>query len=1022
MTEEMLENLVMDWFREMGYSTLHGTEIAHDGSSPERGSYADVLLTQRLRDSLSRINPDIPAEAIEDAMREVRRSESASLIQSNKRFHSFVFDGVPVNFKTADGKSKGGKVWLFDFQNPENNDWLVVNQFTIQESSRSNNRRPDVIVFINGIPISVLELKNPVDEEATIWSAFHQLQTYKKDISSLFVFNELLVISDGLDARLGSLTADQDRFTPWRTIEGERDAGRNQIPLEVLIRGVFDRRWLLDYVRNYIVFEDNGSEVIKKLAAYHQFHAVRKAVKAAVKASGERGDRRAGVVWHTQGSGKSLSMAFLTGALVATPEMANPTIVILTDRNDLDDQLFGTFSRCQSLFRQAPTQAENRDDLKSKLTTASGGVVFTTIQKFLPAERGGKFEPLSHRRNIIVIADEAHRSQYDFIDGFARHMRDALPGASFIGFTGTPIEKTDANTIAVFGDYIDIYDIQRAIEDNATLPIFYEGRLAKIILDSAKTPKLDAEFEEITEGQEEDSKEKLKTRWAALEALVGAKERLEQVAKDIVEHFERRLEVLDGKAMVVVMSRRIAMDLYDAIVRLRPSWHSDDDGSGEIKVIMTGNASEGVRVAGHARNKPRREALANRFKSAKDPLKLVIVRDMWLTGFDSPSVHTMYTDKPMRGHGLLQAIARVNRVFKDKPGGLIVDYIGLADQLKAALATYTESGGKGKATLDQSEAIEVMLEKFEIVEALFHDFDGVAKYADAPATEKLKIILEASDYIFSIESGKERCLKAVGDLSKAFALAVPSPQSIEIRDRVAFYQGVRASIIKYTISERSEQDIDAAVRQIVSEAVAGDGIVDIFSAAGLKTPDISILSDEFLAEVRGLPQKNLALEMLRKLINNEVKQRSKKNVVQARSFKEMLEASIRKYQNRAIETAEVIQELIELAKQLREAGSRGTALGLSEDEVAFYDALSANESARLEMGDELLKTIAREVAIKVKANVSLDWTIKESVRAKLRASVRKVLMKYNYPPDDTEAATDLVLEQAHVLSTALTEQ
>ncbi|MEI7657702.1 MAG: type I restriction endonuclease subunit R [Phycisphaerae bacterium] len=1020
MTEEMLELETLKWFQELGYATLHGNTIAHDGPSPERASYADVLLVERLRQALVSLNPHLPPEAIDDAIREIKKAESASLEFNNRRFHALFINGIPVSFKTSDGRSKGDRVRVLDFDNPDGNDWLVVQQLTIQENSRSQNRRPDVVVFVNGIPICVIELKNPTDEGATIWSAFQQLQTYKSVIPSLFVFNELLVVSDGNEARLGSLTADQDRFSPWRTIEGERDAERNRIQLEVLIKGVFDRRWLLDYIRHFIVFEDDGKKTIKKLAAYHQFHAVRKAVKAAVKASGATGDKRGGVVWHTQGSGKSLSMAFLTGSLIDAPEMSNPTIVVLTDRNDLDDQLFGTFSRCQALFRQEPVQAEDRDDLQAKLRVASGGVVFTTIQKFLPAEKGGKLEALSSRRNIIVIADEAHRSQYDFIDGFARHMRDALPEASFIGFTGTPIEKSDANTTAVFGDYIDIYDIQRAIEDKATVPIYYEGRLAKIVLDNSKMPHIDEDFEELTEGEEEAKKEKLKTKWAALEALVGAEKRLGLIAQDIVNHFEQRQQVLAGKAMIVVMSRRICMDLYDAIVKLRPDWHSDDDDKGSLKVVMTGNASEGVRVAGHARNKQRREELAKRFKDPKDPLQLVIVRDMWLTGFDSPSVHTMYVDKPMRGHGLLQAIARVNRVFKDKPGGLIVDYIGIADQLKAALATYTESGGKGRATLEQSEAVEVLLEKFEIVEAMLHGFD-VDRYFVADFAQKLVVLNDAADFVVGPEVGKDRFLKAVSDLSKAFALAVPAEEALSIRDRVGFYQAVRARVVKATTSERSPQDLDAAVRQIVSQAVAGDGIVDIFSEAGLKSPDISILSDEFLAEVRGMPQKNLALEMLKKLINDEVKARSKRNVVQARSFKEMLEASIKKYQNRAIETAEVIQELIDLAKELRQADKRGESLGLNDDEVAFYDALSANESARLELGDDSLRKIAREVAQNIKQNVSIDWTIKESVRAKLRASVKRVLRKYRYPPDGTESATDLVLEQAEALSHTLTE-
>ena len=1013
--EAQIEIATIEWLKELGYQYAHGPAIAPDGTAPERTSYADVILVDRLRAALTTINPKIPTEAVEEAIRKILRAETPSLVENNQRFHRLVTEGVDVEYRRKDGSVKGDKVHLFDFENADNNDWLAVNQYTVQEG-RGTPRRPDVVVFVNGIPLAVIELKNPADQDATIWTAYKQFQTYKAEIGSLFVFNGLLVISDGLEARLGSLTADKDRFMPWRTIDGEEVAPLNQPQLEVLVKGVFDRRWFLDLIRHFVVFESDGKVTIKKLAGYHQFHAARKAVEATVKAT--KGDKRCGVVWHTQGSGKSLTMLFYAGKLIDEPAMENPTLVVLTDRNDLDDQLFGTFSRCKAVLRQNPAQAEDCGDLKEKLKVASGGVVFTTIQKFLPDEKGAKYETLSERRNIVVIADEAHRSQYDFIDGFARHMRDALPNASFIGFTGTPIEKTDANTRAVFGDYIDVYDIQRAIEDKATVPIYYEGRLAKINLDEKEKPKLDVAFEEVTEGEETSKREKLKTKWAALEAVVGAEKRVRLVAEDLVQHFERRLEAMEGKGLIVCMSRRICMDLYDAIVKLRPGWHSDDDDKGAVKVVMTGSASEGPRVAGHARSKARREQLAKRFKDPKDPLKLVIVRDMWLTGFDCPCMHTMYVDKPMRGHGLMQAIARVNRVFRDKPGGLVVDYLGIADQLKQALAVYTESGGQGDTAIDQEEAVAIMLEKFEIVEGIFYGFDYAVVFSGSHA-ERLALIPRAIEHVLQQDDGKERFLKAVTELSKAFALSVPHAEALRIRDHVGFFQTVRAALIKATTSTKTAEELDTAIRQIVSKAVAPEGIVDIFATAGLKNPDISILSDEFLAEVRGLPQKNLAVELLKKLLNDEIKLRGKRNVVESRSFKEMLEAAIRKYENRAIETAQVIQELIELAKEMRAAHGRGERLKLTDDELAFYDALAANDSAKDVLGDETLRAIARELAVKIKENASIDWAIKETVRAAMRAMVKRLLRKYGYPPDKQEAATVLVLEQAEVICSTM---
>ena len=1033
LSESVVEEAALDWFEGLGYTIAHGPDIAPDTAGTERVTYTDVLLVDRLRNALFTLNPDIPAECLDEVIKRLQRPELPTLIENNRSFHSLLRDGVDVEYRLPDGSSKGDKVWLFDFNDPDRNDWLVVNQFTVVEKVGTNqhDRRPDVVVFVNGIPLAVIELKNAADQDADVWAAYKQLQTYKNEIPSLFVSNGLLLVSDGLDARIGSLTAGKDRFTPWRTADGEETAPKTQPQLDVAIKGIFDRQWFLDYVRNFTVFETNDERIIKKIAAYHQFHAVRKAIGATVTASQPSGDKRAGVIWHTQGSGKSLTMLFYAGRLIEQSELQNPTVVVLTDRNDLDGQLFSTFAGGKAILRQTPDQATDRTSLRDLLKRASGGVVFTTIQKFLPDDRGNEHPLLSNRRNIIVIADEAHRSQYGFkarIDketgqvgyGFAKYCRDALPNATFIAFTGTPVESTDVSTRGVFGNEIDIYDIEQAIEDNATVPIYYEGRLVKLGLDSSAADSLDEELEELTEGEEDTSKEKLKTKWAALEAIVGSDERIKQVAEDIVAHFEDRQSAMEGKAMVVAMSRRICMALHDAIVKLRPEWYHDDDDKGAIKVVMTGNASEGPEIAKHARNKSRREDLAKRFKDPDDPLKLVIVRDMWLTGFDCPCMHSLYVDKPMRGHGLMQAIARVNRVFRDKPGGLVVDYIGIADQLKKALSTYTESGGQGRTTVDQGEAVAVMQEKYEIVVAMYHGFD-YSHFFSEKASERIAVIPEAIEHILGLKDGKSRYLQAVLELAKAFALAVPHEDALAIRDEVGFFQAVRAGIVKATVGgSKSPEDLDTAVRQIVSKAVASEGVVDIFASAGLKNPDISILSDEFLADVQGLPQKNLALEMLRKLLNDEIKVRGRKNIVQARSFREMLEASIKKYQNRGIETAEVIQELIKLAKKMQEAKKRGEELGLNESEEAFYDALANNKSAVEDLGDETLKTIARELAERIRKSATIDWTIKETVRAEMRAMVRRLLRKYKYPPDEQEAAAELVLRQAETLAVAVT--
>ena len=1037
-TESTVEDAALSWLETLGWRVAHGPDIAPDTPGAERSDYGQVVLERLLRDAFGRLNPDLPAEALDDAFRRLTRPEGATLEARNRAFHRMVVEGVTVEYRAGDGTVRGGQAQVLDFDASAANHWLAVNQFTVVENK--HERRPDVVLFVNGLPLGVMELKNPADEDATVWTAWQQLQTYKVELPALFAMNAALIVSDGVEARIGTITSGREWFKPWRTISGETLADPHLPQLQVMLGGVCEPRRFLALVRNFIVFEDDGSgALVKKMAGYHQFHAVQVAVAETLRAAelqqaaeqvvdpagvyesgrkpgGDPGDRRIGVVWHTQGSGKSLSMAFYAGRIIREPAMANPTVVLLTDRNDLDDQLFGTFARCHELLRQPPVQAESRADLRAKLAVDVGGVVFTTIQKFFPDEKGDAHPTLSERRNIVVIADEAHRSQYDFIDGYARHMRDALPNASFVGFTGTPIELQDANTRAVFGDYISIYDIQRSVEDKATVPIYYESRLARLSLDESERPSIDPDFEEATEGEEVDRKEKLKTKWAQLEAVVGAEQRLALVAQDIVTHFEKRIEALDGKAMVVCMSRRICIDLYRELVRLRPDWHDTEDGRGALKVVMTGAASDPPDWQPHIRNKPRREALANRFRDPADPLRMVLVRDMWLTGFDAPSLHTMYVDKPMRGHGLMQAIARVNRVFKDKPGGLVVDYLGLAHELKRALATYTESGGTGHTAFDQSDAVAVMLEKYEICCGLFHGFDR-SKWVTGTPAERLTLLPAAQEHILAQENGKDRCVQSVRELSQAFALAVPHEEAIRIRDDVAFFQAVQSVLLKRAPSDaRTGEDLDHAVRQIISRAVSSEGVVDIFAAAGLEKPDISILSDEFLAEVRGMPQRNLAVELLQKLLKGEVAQRRRKNIVQARSFAEMLEQTLRRYQNRAIEAAQVIEELIQLAKDLRAANARGEELGLSEDELAFYDALETNDSAVQVLGDDALRNIARELVQTVRNNVTIDWTLRENVRAQLRVLVKRILRKHGYPPDKQEKATQTVLEQAEVLS------
>jgi len=1071
LSEAAIEQMVLADLAGLGYSIATDAEIGPDGKAPEREANADVILMKRLTAAIERLNPTIPSEARGDALRKVLATEKPSLVEENRRLHKLMVEGVDVEFYSEDGTIRGDKVRLIDFDDLAANDWLATGQFTVIEGSV--NRRPDIVVFINGLPLGVIELKAPGGANATLAGAHNQLQTYKAQIPSLFRTNAVLVTSDGITARVGSLTADQERFMPWRTTDGKVIAVKGQPELKILIEGIFDRRRLLDLVHDFTVFGETGSGLAKIIAGYHQFHAVKRAVDSTVRALSlhkgtpsdspgrglqedpadfglpsvagySPGDKRIGVIWHTQGSGKSLLMAFYAGQLVRHPQMENPTIVVITDRNDLDDQLFGTFSMCRDLIRQTPIQADSRDDLQSALSRASGGVIFTTIQKFSPATGETAYPMLSDRRNIVVIADEAHRSQYGFrarmeqktgeiAYGFAKYLRDALPNASFIGFTGTPIEKDDVNTPAVFGDYIDVYDISRAVEDGATVPIYYESRLARIELPDEEKPKIDAEIEELTEDEATTEQERIKRKWATVEALVGSEKRLAMVAADLVRHFEDRVAALDGKAMVVCMSRRICVALYNQIIALRPDWHSDDDAAGTIKVVMTGSAADPQGWQPHIGTKARRDLLAKRAKDPKDALKLVIVRDMWLTGFDAPSMHTMYIDKPMKGHGLMQAIARVNRVFRDKPAGLVVDYIGIAQNLKNALGQYSGSDQR-QAGIDEAEAIAVLLEKYEVVKAMYHGFDYARGLAGTPH-ERLIVLAEAIEWILTrqheavaketSEDGKRRENRRYQDavlaLSKAFALASASDEARDIRDEVGFFQTVRVALVKSADGAgKSAADREFAIQQILDRAVVSTEIVDILAAAGITTPDISILSDEFLAEVQQLEKKNLALEALRKLLNDEIRSRSKTNIVETKRFSERLEAAIARYHTNAISTVEVLQELIDLAKEVRAARRRGEDEGLSQDEIAFYDALAESESAVELMGNDSLKVIANELLVSLKGSVSVDWSHRESARARMRVLVKRILRKHGYPPDLQDAAVGKVIAQAEALLAGIT--
>jgi len=1031
--ESHIEEFVIELLQNQGFEYL-----PPEGQENERQNLSAVLFRDRLRQAIDNINPKVPSDAREQALKQVFNLPTQNLIDNNEVFHLMLTDGIEVEYMGKDG-IKGDKVYLIDFDNIENNEFIVCNQFTVIENNV--NKRPDVVVFVNGLPLVVVELKNPADQNATVRKAFTQLQNYKKAIPSLFYYNSILVASDGLDAKTGTISSDLSRFIAWKSTDGFTEDKGTVPQIETLVRGMLKKKTLLDLIRHFIVFEKAKKEdlktglttiiTIKKIAAYHQYFAVNKAVESTLAASGDQGNRKAGVVWHTQGSGKSLSMVFYAGKTVL--RLNNPTIVVLTDRNDLDDQLFETFANCKQLLRQEPIQAENRESLKELLKVAGGGIVFTTIQKFFPENGAVNYDLLSERKNIIVIADEAHRSQYGFgvktmivkigdkeeaitRYGFAKYLRDALPNASFIGFTGTPIEKEDASTPAVFGNYIDIYDISQAVEDGATVKIFYESRLAKVHLKPEEKDKLDEEAEAVTEGEENTAKDKAKAKWAQLEAIVGNCDRLKIVAADIIDHFEKRQEAFEGKGMIVCMSRRIAVELYEEIIKLRPDWDNTDFKKGSIKVVMTSSSSDPENWQRHSTTKQDRKAIAERFKDTADPLKLVIVRDMWLTGFDVPCLHTMYVDKPMRGHNLMQAIARVNRVFKDKPGGLIVDYIGIASDLKTALATYAASGGKGAPTLDQEEAVSALLEKFEIVEQMFDDFD-YQRYFKATTHEKLIIILEAQEYVLGLDDEKNRFTRQVGLLSQAFALSVPHPKAMQIKDEIGFFQAVKARLVKFEpAGGKSDAEIETAIRQIVDKAVVSDGIIDVFDAAGIKKPDISILSDDFLEEIRHMERKNLTLELLKKILNDEIRTRTRKNFIQSKKLSLMLENAIRKYQNNLLTTTQVIEELIKLAKEIRESDKRGEELNLGEDELAFYDALANNDSAKKVLGDKQLAALAIQVFKSVKGNATIDWTLKESVRARLRRDVKRILNRYGYPPDMQLLATENVLKQAELLA------
>ncbi len=1061
--ESAIEEMVIEELQSLGYTYISGVDLAPDSLNPERNSYGDVLLMGRLQTAVHKLNPTIPADAIQGAVRKLSRIATSSLLADNEEFHKMLVDGVPVEYRKG-SDIKGDSVRIVDFDCPLNNEFLVVNQYTVVQNN--NNKRPDVLLFVNGIPLVIFELKNPADENATCHKAYEQLQAYKLAIPGLFTYNEICIISDGLEAKAGSLTAPYSRFSTWKTKDGIKEAAKFDNELSTLIHGLCNPATLIDYIQNFVTYEKTQIEdkvthivkveTVKKTAAYHQYYAVNKALEQTIRASGysntltatiqedplsyglpsasdqPKGDRKAGVIWHTQGSGKSLSMVFYTGKIVRA--LNNPTIVVITDRNDLDDQLFDTFAGNSQLLRQPPTQANSCEELKTLLKVASGGIVFTTIQKFIPDNNESVYELLSDRDNIVVIADEAHRTQYGFnaklrdikengevvgqriAYGFAKYIRDALPNATFIGFTGTPVEKQDANTPAVFGNYIDIYDIAQAVEDKVTVRIYYESRLAKVNLtEEGKRliEQFDAELDEVGEA---DEATKAKMKWAKLEAIVGNEDRIRILANDIVTHFEERQKVFEGKALIVAMSRRIAVEIYDAIIKLRPEWHSDDLDKGSIKVVMTSSSSDGAAIQKHHTTKAQRKALALRLKDENDPLKIVIVRDMWLTGFDAPCLNTMYIDKPMKDHNLMQAIARVNRVFKDKPGGLIVDYIGIATNLKKALGFYAESGGKGVPAETHQKAVEIMLEKLEVVRSILYGFDYSAFFSSA-VKDKLSLILQAEDFILGLDDGKNRFIREVSLLGQAYALAKPDPATFENAEEIAFFQAVKARLTKFETGGNGKgESYDSVIRNIVNSAISSDQVVDIFGAAGLEKPELSILSEEFLKEIEGMKYKNVAIELLKKLLSDEIKIRSKHNLAKSKTLMEMLDGAIKRYQNNLLTTAEIIEELIRIAREINAADKRGQDMGLSEDELAFYDALETNDSAVKVLGDDQLRVIAREIADKVRKNATIDFAIKETARARIMVIVRRILNKYGYPPDKQPAAIELVMKQAENLA------
>lgn len=1062
-TESHIETLALETLQSHGWEYVYGVSIATGAEQEERENYEQIVLINRLRKAIALLNPSIPQYAQEQALQKVIRIYSPDLLHNNEIFHIWLVEGVKIPYQ-QDGYERSYEVQLIDFENIANNEFVAINQYSITE--RNQTKRPDILLFVNGLPLVLFELKNAADEKATIERAYNQIQTYQATIPSLFTYNAFCIISDGFEGKAGTITSALSRYMVWKSADGIKDASRFAPQLEILIKGMLNPATLLDLVRNFVVFEKSKKEdkktgltrivTEKKIAAYHQYFAVNKAVESTVNAT-SKGTKKGGVVWHTQGSGKSLSMVFYAGKIIGRQQMLNPTLLVITDRNDLDDQLFSTFASCRSVLRQEPVQAESRAQLKDLLKVASGGIVFTTIQKFLAEDGKEEYERLTERSNVVVIADEAHRTQYGFeaklVDvknenkekvgtriayGFAKYMRDALPNATYIGFTSTPIESTDVNTPQVFGQYIDIYDIAQAVNDGATVRIYYESRLAKVSLDE-EGRRLIEEFDKELEQDELTEKQKAKAKWTKLEAIVGNAQRVKNLAKDMVTHFELRQSVFEGKAMIVTMSRRIAAELYNEIIALKPEWHSADLAKGLIKVVMTASSDDGPLLSKLKTSKQERKDLAERMKDPTDPLKLVIVRDMWLTGFDAPSMHTLYIDKPMRGHNLMQAIARVNRVFRDKPGGLVVDYLGIATDLKKALSFYSDAGGKGDPTDTQERAVELMLEKLELVRQLFAEEsetqndilleEPLAYYANVSgfnygrffkvdSKEKLSVILQAEEHILGIQDGKERFIKEVTLLSQAFALSVPNEEALAVKDEIAFFQAVKSRLVKFEgpTSGRSDREVESAIKQIVNEALSSDQVVDIFDAAGIKKPEISVLSEEFMLEIKGMKHKNLALELLKKILNDEIKSRAKTNLVKSRALLKMLESSILKYQNNLLTTAEIIQELINLAKQIADADKEAERLGLSTEEVAFYNALEVNDSAVQVLGDDQLRIIAREIAEKVKSNATIDWTIRESARAKLMVLVRRTLNKYGYPPDKQQKALETVMKQAELLA------